>query len=456
MTVPRVVIGGVSSGVGKTTVAAGIIAALRRRGLAVQPFKAGPDYIDPGYLAAAAGRPARNLDGWLIPPGRLAWVFDRACRDADLAVVEGVMGFFDGKSGLDDAGSTAQVARILDAPAVVVIDVRAMARSAAAVALGFARLDPTVRIAGFILNRVGSLRHLEWTRQAIEAATGLPVLGGLPEDPQLAVPERHLGLMTAAEREGTEALIGRLGARVAESVDLDRLLELARQAGPLPTPEPIPRSRPGRPVRIGLARDRAFTFYYEDNLDLLRELGAELVTFSPLADSELPDVDGLYLGGGFPELYAADLAANRPLKAAVRRAVGAGLPVYAECGGLMYLAEAIRDFAGRTHPMVGVIPGVAAMGGGRVKLGYLEVETLRPSAVGPAGRRLRGHEFHASEFPPPPPDQALYRVLNQPGRLEGRAVRNVAASYLHVHFVGCPEVAAAFVRCCAGEGPAVG
>ncbi len=452
--VPTVVIGGVSSGVGKTTVTAGIIAALRRRGLTVQPFKAGPDYIDPGYLTAAAGRPARNLDGWLIPPGRLAWVFDRACRGADLAVVEGVMGFFDGKSGLDDAGSTAQVARIFNAPAVIVIDVRAMARSAAAVALGFARLDPTVRIAGFILNRVGSPRHLEWTRQAIEAATGLPVLGGLPEDPDLAVPERHLGLMTAAERDEVDDLIGRLGARVAESVDLKRLLELARQAGPLPAPEPVAPSGPHRRVRIGVARDRAFSFYYEDNLDLLRELGAELVEFSPLADPDLPDVDGLYLGGGFPELYAAGLAANGPLRAAVRRAVAAGMPVYAECGGLMYLADGIRDFAGQTHPMVGVIPGVAAMGGGRVRLGYLEVETLRPSAIGPAGRRLRGHEFHASDFPSPPPDQALYRVLNQPGRLEGRAVKNVVASYLHVHFVGCPEVAADFVRCCAGEGPA--
>ncbi len=454
MTVPRIVIGGVSSGVGKTTVTAGIVAALRCRGLAVQPFKAGPDYIDPGYLTAAAGRPARNLDGWLIPAGRLAWVFDRACRDADIAVVEGVMGFFDGKSGLDEAGSTAQVARIFDAPAVIVIDVRAMARSAAALALGFARLDPTVRVAGFILNRAGSPRHLGWTRQAIEAATGLPVLGGLPEDPDLAVPERHLGLLTAAEREGVDALIERLAAKVTDSIDLDRLLALARQAGPLPPPEPVALTRPHRPVRIGVGWDRAFSFYYQDNLDVLGELGAELVRFSPLADPDLPNVDGLYLGGGFPELYAAELAANEPLKAAIRRAVKAGMPVYAECGGLMYLAGAIRDFAGETHPMVGLIDGVATMGRDRVRLGYLEVETLRPSAIGPARRRLRGHEFHASDFPSPPPDRALYRVLNQPGRLEGWAVKNVVASYLHVHFVGCPEVAADFVRSCAGEGPA--
>ncbi len=451
MTVPTVVIGGVSSGVGKTTLTAGIIAALRRRGLKVQPFKAGPDYIDPGYLTAAAGRPARNLDGWLIPAGRLGWVFDRACRGADVAVIEGVMGFFDGRSGLDEAGSTAQLAKLFGAPAVIVIDVRAMARSAGAVALGFVRLDPEVRVAGFILNRVGSPRHLEWARQAIEAATGLPVLGGLPEDPTLAVPERHLGLMTAAEREAVDALIDRLAERVAAAVDLDRLLAIARQAGPPPPPDPLALPHPQRPVKIGVARDRAFSFYYEDNLDLMAELGAELVTFSPLADPELPDVDGLYLGGGFPELYAAELAANAGLKAALRRAVAAGMPVYAECGGLMYLAEGIRDFEGRTHPMVGVIPGVAVMG--RVRLGYLEAETLRPSAVGPAGCRLRGHEFHASDFPPPPPDRALYRVLNQPGRLEGWVLNNVAASYLHLHFAGCPEVAAAFVECCAGEGP---
>ncbi len=456
MTVPRVVIGGVSSGVGKTTIAAGIIAALRRRGLKVQPFKVGPDYIDPGYLTAAAGRPARNLDGWLIPPGRLGWVFDRACRGADVAVVEGVMGFFDGKSALDEAGSTAQVARLFGAPAVIVIDVRAMARSAAAVALGFARLDPEVNVAGFILNRVGSPRHLEWTRRAVETATGLPVLGGLPEAPELAVPERHLGLMTAAEQEAVEGLIQRLAERVSAALDLDRLLAIARQAGPLPPPEALALPRPRRPVRVGVARDRAFSFYYPDNLDLLRELGAELVDFSPLADPELPGVDGLYLGGGFPELYAAELAANEPLKAALRRAVGAGMPVYAECGGLMYLAEGIRDFGGRTYPMVGVIPGVAAMGQGRVRLGYLEVETLRPSPVGPAGRRLRGHEFHASDFPPPPPDRALYQVLNQPGRLEGWVLNNVAASYLHLHFIGCPEAAAAFVGYCAGEGPAGG
>lgn len=451
MTVPRVVIGGVSSGVGKTTLTAGIIAALRRRGLKVQPFKAGPDYIDPGYLTAAAGRPARNLDGWLIPAGRLGWVFDRACRWADVAVIEGVMGFFDGKSGLDEAGSTAEVAKLFRAPAVIVIDVRAMARSAAAVALGFARLDPKVRVAGFILNRVASPRHLEWTRQAIEAATGLPVLGGLPDDPGLAVPERHLGLMTAAEREAVDALIARLAERVSAAVDLDRLLAIARQADPLPPPDPLTLPRPRRPVRIGVAWDRAFSFYYEDNLDLLTELGTELVTFSPLSDPELPDVDGLYLGGGFPELYAAELAANAGLKAALRRAVAAGMPVYAECGGLMYLAEGIRDFEGRTHPMVGVIPGVAVMG--RVRLGYLEAETLRPSAVGPARRRLRGHEFHASDFPPPPPNRALYRILNQPGRLEGWVLNRVAASYLHIHFVGCPEVAAALVGCCAGEGP---
>lgn len=456
MTVPRLVVGGVSSGAGKTTVTAGIIAALRRRGLVVQPFKAGPDYIDPGYLSAAAGRPARNLDGWLIPPGRLAWVFDRACRGADIAVIEGVMGFFDGRSGLDEAGSTAQVARVFGAPAVIVIDVRAMARSAAAVALGFARLDPTVRVAGFILNRIGSPRHLEWTRQAVEAATGLPVLGGLPDDPDLAVPERHLGLLTAAEREGVEALMERLAEKVAESVDLDRLLDLARQAGPLPDPEPVTLPRIRRTVRVGVARDRAFSFYYQDNLDLLRELGAELVEFSPLADPALPEVDGLYLGGGFPELYAADLAANEALKAAIRRAVRAGMPVYAECGGLMYLAGAIRDFTGETHPMVGILKGVATMGGRRVRLGYLEVETLRPSVIGPAGRRLRGHEFHASDFPAPPPHRALYRVLNQPGRLEGWACGNVVASYLHVHFVGCPEAAADFVRSCAGEGPAPG
>lgn len=448
---PRLVIAGSASNVGKTTVVTGLIAASRARGMRVQPFKAGPDYIDPTYHTLAAGRPARNLDSWLVPRDRLLAGFERSTAGADLAVVEGVMGLFDGVGYRDEEGSTAEIANLLGAPVVVVLDVRAQARSAAATALGFQRFDPALRLAGFICNRVGSVGHYVGVKESIEAATGIPVLGGLPRADDLAIPERHLGLVPAGERERLAPSIAGLGALVEQHCDVEGLLALARDAARPVAPPQVTTVASGRgdgPV-IAVARDRAFSFYYEDNLDLLREYGARIVEFSPLADAGLPPGTGaIYLGGGFPELYAAELAANTPLRAAVARAVKGGLPCYAECGGLMYLTGGLLDLEGQSHPMVGLLPGEAVMQRRRAKLGYAIVRARRDTLLLRAGEETRGHEFHYSTWSGGEDDSAPYALSpprGGPARLEGYARGNLLVSYVHLHFGNHPELARRFV-----------
>jgi cobyrinic acid a,c-diamide synthase len=468
-TLPRLLLAAPMSGSGKTTLTAGLIAALAARGLTVAPFKCGPDYIDPSYHALAARRLCHNLDAWLVPPEQIAGILERRSVGADLALIEGVMGLFDGYAGDDDAGSSAQIARLTGTPVVIVLDVRAMARTAAALVAGLRDFDPRIRVAGVIINRVGSPRHAQMVTQALEEHTGLPVLGSLQRDETIVLPERHLGLIPTAEPGRWQAWLAEVRTRVEAGVDLDRLLALARTAPPLSQGSGIrdqgsgvgdrgsgsdssplaPDSWPLPPV-IAVARDAAFSFLYEENLDLLRAAGAEIVFFSPLADSALPaGTAGIYLCGGFPELYATRLSANRPLHTAIQAAAARGMPIYAECGGLMYCTELLIDAEGIRHPMLGLLPGQSVMTP-RLTLGYRTVRAQADSWLWQSGETVRGHEFHYSVWEGRPTDlPPLYTCLPDAFRTEERPEgvchANVLASYIHIHLLACPQIAARFV-----------
>ena len=447
-----VVIAGVRSGVGKTTIATGIMGALTRRGQLVQPFKAGPDYIDPSYHKLACGVPSRNLDTWLMPHQTVLELFQRAGSQRQISIVEGVMGVFDGHSNLSEEGSTAELAKLLHAPVILVADASKVARSVAAEILGFQQFDPDLRIAGVILNGVGSPRHMEFCQPQIEATTGIPVLGYLPRRDELVQPERHLGLIPTVEGTVARHWYDTLIAQVEETIDLDRIVAIASGSK---SAEVFTAAYPAEPhpkrARIAIAQDMAFSFYYQDSLDLLEAWGAELVPFSPLEDTSLPQgAGGIYLGGGFPEMFGAELAANKPMHEAIRKAVSDGVPVYAECGGLMYLGRSLDDLDGARHTMVGVIPAVSAMSHQRMTLGYREVESRRDGPLMLQGQRVRGHEFHWSTLEEPPdPDQSVYKVVDQDNRADGFQVGSVWASYIHIHLGSDPSLAPRFVETCA-------
>ncbi len=460
----RLIIAAPHSGSGKTTVCAGLIAALRRRGLKLTPFKAGPDYIDPTYHALAAGEPCHNLDSWMLTPAQVQSSFARRSRHSDIALIEGVMGLFDGHSGHDDTGSAAHLARLLNTSVLLVLDVKAMARSAAALVKGFAEFDPHVKIVGVLLNRVGSPTHARMVQEAIECETGVPVVGHLFHEEAFLLPERHLGLIPTAEPGRWQQWVEMVGNAVEQHVDLDRLLALA-EAPPLPR---LPdRDDPFVPVTdtahavIAVAYDAAFNFHYADNLDLLRAAGAELALFSPLHDRDLPcGTQAIYLCGGFPEMYAAELAANGAIREQLRQAHAARLPIYGECGGLMYLTEAIIDIHGQSHAMVGLLPGRARMEQ-RVTLGYRLLQAQHDTWLWRKGETMRGHEFHYSTWQDRPatfpylyefqPD--TYRLT---GQLEGVWQGNLLASYTHLHFLAKPELAARFVAAAVGATPWTG
>ncbi|PYM85888.1 MAG: cobyrinate a,c-diamide synthase [Candidatus Rokuibacteriota bacterium] len=463
---PRLlVIAGVSSGVGKTTITLGLLEAFRRRRLVAQAFKVGPDFIDPGLHAVVSGRPSYNLDGWMCSRDHVRETVARQAAGADLALVEGVMGCFDGFDGKSEDGSTAQIAKWLGAPVVLVVDAGTLARSAGAIVLGFERFDPALGLAAVIFNRVGGDRHAQWLADALEGACRAVPVGFLPRRDDLALAERHLGLVTGAEGVVTPALRDALARAIEEHVDLDRLLALA---APVETgrDESVTRSgqrrgvaapRSARPqpkrVRLGVARDRAFQFYYPENLDRLRAAGADLIFWSPTEDTTLPEVDGLYIGGGYPELYARELAGNARMREAVRRFAAANRPVYAECGGLMYLAAVLEDAAGVAHPMVGVLPAAVRMRTGRLTLAYSEVELTADAPLGRAGAVARGHEFHCSALDPVPAAvPRVYRLRQRHGaggRAEGYLVGRTLMSYVHLHFGSAPGVADALVAACA-------
>lgn len=432
-----------ASGSGKTTVTLGLMAALKKRGMKVAPFKVGPDYIDPGLHAIACGQLSRNLDGWMCGEAGVRSAYARGCQGANVAIIEGVMGLFDGAVGDSDVGSTAEVANWLEGRIVLVVDARSQARSAAALVAGFVQFDPSLQFSGIIFNRVGSERHEELLRQACASVDGLPpVLGCIRRDDEITLPERHLGLLTAEEGALDAALLSRLADVIENSIDVDALT-----GGGAETTASQPDKKIAAVVRIGIARDKAFCFYYPDNLEQLTAAGAELVEFSPLTDEQLPEgLDGLYFGGGYPEVYAEQLAANSSMLTAISKFTEEGRPVYAECGGLIYLAEAIEG-----HAVTGLFPATARMLARRKSLGYREVVLTEESMLGPAGMVLRGHEFHYSEMEMPESVKRVYRVSARNGQqqfAEGYSKGHVLGSYIHLHFSSNPQVADNFVAAC--------
>jgi len=455
----KIVIAAPHSGSGKTTVTLGIMAALKRRGLRVAPFKVGPDFIDPGYHGLVTGTPSVNLDGWICEAGFIRESFVHHAQGADIAVIEGVMGLFDGIDGVSESGSTAQVAKLLGAPAVLVVDARSQARSAAALVHGFATFDPGIRVAGVIFNNVASANHELILREALAAnAPDLALLGCLPRDPALAIPSRHLGLLTAEENPLSEEFLGHLVRVIEQHLDLEALLRLDPAAGVLSPPaaasgvdDAANRFGDADRVRIAVARDAAFCFVYQDNLRLLRENGAELCYFSPLKENALPDgISGIYLPGGYPELFAQPLAENQPMKQALREAVEAEMPLYAECGGFIYLTRGVVAHE-VMHDFVGIFPVRTRMLPRRKALGYREVELLGESVIGGKGSIARGHEFHYSEMEEMPPEvERLYRVSRKGVTLgrEGYRHKNCLASYVHLHFGSAPVIARSFVQRC--------
>ncbi|MFI0374053.1 cobyrinate a,c-diamide synthase [Actinomadura sp. 1N219] len=433
--VPRLVVAAPASGSGKTTVATGLIAALRARGLRVSPHKVGPDYIDPGYHGLAAGRPGRNLDPWLVGEERIAPLFLHGAAGCDVAVVEGVMGLFDGR-GDGDFASTAHVARSLAAPIVLVVDAARQSRSVAALVHGFASFEPGVRVGGVVLNRVGSDRHEELCRGALEAA-GTPVLGAIRRDDAVVTPSRHLGLIPAAER-GAEAVraVDRLGGLVARSCDLDALLRLAATAPPLPGRPWDPAAQvepvPGGPV-VAMAGGKAFTFSYAEHAELLRAAGADVAVFDPLRDEALPDgAAALVIGGGFPEAHAGELAANTAMRAAV---AGFGGPIAAECAGLLYLCEELDG-----EGMCGRVPGRARMTS-RLTLGYRDAVATAESPLTRPGERFHGHEFHRTALTAAADPLFRWADGGGDGYGDGYGDDRITASYLHLHWAGHPEAA---------------
>ena len=430
-------VGGTHSGVGKTTVSIALMAAFKNRGLSIQPFKVGPDYIDSAYHTSVTGIPSINLDSWLLSESFIRDTFHRHMEMQDLAIVEGVMGLFDGFSGTEDAGSSAHIAKILGLPVILVIDAHALVRSAAAFVKGFASLDPKLQVAGVIFNRVASAQHFQWLKDAVQNLTDVKVLGYLPSDPALKIPERHLGLTSVYERGLPEGLLQRLAEAVEKFIDLDQILKLSSSRAFDPVAKEEIRFSYDRPIRIGIARDQAFCFYYQDNFDLLRASGAELVFFSPLEDPTLPEgLDGLYFGGGFPELFAEKLARAEILKEQIRSFVRDGKPIYAECGGLMFLTEELIDLEGKHYPMVGAVPGRVFMTEKLQACGYREVVVQSDSILAQKGEILRGHEFHWSRAEGIPLEKAAYQFRSQQ---IGYADHNLLASYVHLHFGTNPK-----------------
>ncbi len=447
--IPRLVIAATQSGSGKTTLVTGLLAALRARGLRVQSYKIGPDYIDPGYHTLASGRPSHNLDTWLVPAERLCDIFMQTAGDADLAVIEGVMGLYDG--GRNGVSSTASIAKLLQAPILLVIDAKSMGASAAAIALGFKEYDPAVWFAGVLLNRLGSATHEAMIAEAL-AKLSIPLYGAVRRDETLKMPERHLGLLPAEENQDMN-IVSNMGKAIGAQLDLGGILELAEQAPPVSFSVQSTVSGGESRACIAVARDEAFSFYYPESLQVLRSQGADIVFFSPLHDCTLPKADGILLGGGFPEMFAERLHKNETLREELRQRAETGMPIYAECGGFMYLMEKLIDFAGREYPMTGIIPGAVQMHKKLQMVGYVEAEMQCDTVLGRQGTKLRGHEFHFSSEQEAevayPRAFCFTRMRNRATYLAGFAQGNILGSYLHLHFAGCPETARFFVEKCA-------
>lgn len=452
MNTPCLMIAGTHSSVGKTLLTMGLTVTFREKGLTVQVFKVGPDYIDPSYHRAVSGRACFNLDSWMLDREALQKVFLRGCAEADLCLVEGVMGLFDGFSATSEEGSSAEISKIFDIPILLVLDAAKLARSAAAMVKGFTTFDPQLKFAGILLNRVSGEKHASLLKSAIESMTDIPVLGFIPKDKELEIPERHLGLIPAQEFASLE-MLSSLKRSVMQYCDVERMIqranELTQASGAIDADNSSAFRQAPNTVRIAYAWDEAFHFYYQDNLDFLQELGAELVPFSPTHEAQLPDViHGLYFGGGFPEVFAKALSGNDSMKKAIRTYSGKGIPIYAECGGLMYLSEGITDLEGKFYSMLGLIPGKIEMTSRLQNFGYQSARLIRDSWIGKANGTFRAHEFHYSTWSAPL-DSSAHQVKPKRGgdeRFEGYLDWHILASYLHLHFLAVPERAVRFIE----------
>ena len=453
MPMKGLVIAGERSGVGKTLITLALAKACMNRGMIVQCFKVGPDFIDTGYHSTVTGRPCRNLDGWMMGTSCCISTFERTAAGSDLAIIEGVMGLYDGYNGKTEEGSTAQIAKLLGLPVLLVIDGSSLARSAGAVTLGFEQFDPALNLAAVLFNRTAGDRHFTYLKDAVEKTCSAAVAGYLPRSSSWHIPERHLGLTMAHEHTSLSDTADMLARELEKTVQVSSLLACARTPETENSaPEPhIPLET--CPVRIGVARDEAFCFYYQDNLDLLHNSGAEIVPFSPLHDLQPPEnVQGLYLGGGYPELYARKLSENTGMRHSIRSLCRSGLPIYAECGGLLYLLEEISDAEGSRHEMANIFPARAEMLPRLQRLGYVEVVALENCPFLHPGQKARGHEFHYSVITDMPPEvRRCYTVESRRAQApltDGYRVYNTLASYIHLHFASCPDFPSMFVSLC--------
>lgn len=441
---PRVIIAAVMSGSGKTTITAGLLAALKKRGLNVQPYKIGPDYIDTGWHTLASGKISHNLDSWLVGKDKLQEIFTATSQGADISIIEGVMGLYDGGRG--GISSTAEISKLLDAPVVLVIDAKSMGTSAAAIALGFREFDKSVKLAGVILNRLGSDSHRKIIVDALDKI-GIKCFGAIKRNEEFHLPERYLGLVPTTENNSAD-VIEKICAAVEAQVDVDALIDLAKNSAPLEKFNYVEKFSPM--IRIAVAKDEAFNFYYGASLKELERLGAEIVFFSPLNDEALPEnISGLVIGGGFPEMFADKLQSNKKIRADIFHAAQSGLPIFAECGGYMYLMRELIDFDGKSFEMCGVLDGVATMTNKLQTVGYVEAEILSDCVLGKAGDILRAHEFHFSTAQTS--DEKIFkctRMRTGSEYLAGAVKKNIVASYLHIHFAGCPNAAKTFIDAC--------
>ncbi|AGB41640.1 cobyrinic acid a,c-diamide synthase [Halobacteroides halobius DSM 5150] len=450
---PRVVIAGTESGVGKTTVTIGLMAALDKQGYNVQPYKVGPDYIDPGFHTLVTGNQSRNLDSFFLGEEGVKESFLNAGGESDISIIEGVMGLFDGKKGTDGAGSTAHIAKILETPVVLVMDVKKMARSAVALAYGYQNFDADLNIAGIILNNVGSKGHFEMIKKPLEEEVGVKVLGYLPYQKDLELPERHLGLVPTFESKELANFRSQLVELIEKYIDLEQLVSLSQEGtGVEVTEKKIFTSAKDYNLTLGVAYDEAFNFYYQDNFDLLASRGVDLKFFSPIEDNKLPKVDGLYIGGGFPESFLQQLVNNKSIKQDIYRHIREDLPTYAECGGLMYLTEEIIDNEGKRFPMVGAVSGQVKMTDSLQAMGYVDVKAVRDNILLKQGEKAKGHEFHYSKLINLADESKqvyqLYGGRGEEGRLEGIVRDNLLVSYVHLHFGSQPKVINRFLGYC--------
>lgn len=459
MRIPTIVIAGTNSGCGKTTISMGIMAALVEKGLSVQPYKVGPDYIDPMFHTFITGRESRNLDSWMLNSDTVKYLFYKNADDANIAVVEGVMGFYDGYGGGSLEGSTADVAKIIGAPVILVINGEAMSLSAAALVKGFADFDKSVNVKGVIINNISGEGHYRLLKEAIEGYTGIAVLGYLERSDEIAIGSRHLGLVTSSEVSGLKDKVAMLSKRIQKTVDLESLIKLAGEVEETTLIQStacfqeMAKAIPH--IRLAVARDKAFCFYYKDSLELLERMGAELVYFSPISDVKLPvGIDGLYLGGGYPEVWAGELQENTSMKKDIKSRIEKGLPAYAECGGLMYLTDSIRTNEDCEFEMVGVILGKSCMTASLKRFGYVHVKMTDDTILAKKASEIRAHEFHYSETKVEEGAKACFEVSKRRDGLVveswdcGYRVFNLLAGYPHIHFYANPDFARGFVESC--------